>query len=124
MIPIHPFWMAIDLHQSPQTVLVRALRCRKILPTLMKTSIPLRPIPRVQISPSMGPLRSPEVMNPSSNPQLYPSDIPTYLKPVRFEFEVCHIPRISLYGLHLKRIGGDIWRYKQLCDDLVGQMHL
>eukprot|EP01135_Chromosphaera_perkinsii_P010330 Nk52_evm2s2118 gene=Nk52_evmTU2s2118 len=45
-------------------------------------------------------------------------------KPVRFEFEVCHIPRISLYGLHLKRLGGDIWRYKELCDSLVNQMHL
>ena len=45
-------------------------------------------------------------------------------KILRMEFEVCHIPRLSLYGLHLKRVLGDVWLYKKTCTDLVSQMKL
>lgn len=45
-------------------------------------------------------------------------------KVLRMEFEVCHIPRLALYGLHLKRVMGDVWLYKKFCTELVSQMKL
>ena len=52
---------------------------------------------------------------PSSNPKIVP---------IRFEIEVCRIPRLSLFGLHLKRLSGDTWPYKRLCHRIMAQMSL
>lgn len=43
---------------------------------------------------------------------------------VSFNIEICKIQRLALYGLHLNRVDGDTWLYKQLCDHLTGQMRL
>ncbi|KNC78183.1 hypothetical protein SARC_09379 [Sphaeroforma arctica JP610] len=48
----------------------------------------------------------------------------TQKKGVRVEFETCHISRLSMVGLHLKRLGGDVWQYKKFANELVSQMHL
>lgn len=45
-------------------------------------------------------------------------------KTLRMEFEVCHIPRLSLNGLHLKRLMGDMWAYKKFCTEMLLQMKL
>eukprot|EP01134_Creolimax_fragrantissima_P005775 CFRG5775T1 len=45
-------------------------------------------------------------------------------KGVRVEFETCYISRLSMCGLHLRRLGGDIWLYKKFANDLVSQMRL
>jgi serine/threonine protein kinase len=43
---------------------------------------------------------------------------------VKFQLEVCKIMQLDLTGVHLKRISGDIWKYKALCNDLVTEMKL
>lgn len=43
---------------------------------------------------------------------------------VKFQLEVCKILQLDLTGVHLKRISGDIWKYKALCNDLVMEMKL
>ena len=45
-------------------------------------------------------------------------------KAVRFEIEVCRIAKLDLHGLNLKRLGGDSWQYKRVCDRLVASMKL
>eukprot|EP01137_Pigoraptor_chileana_P009398 Opistho-2@57573 len=45
-------------------------------------------------------------------------------QPIRFEIEICKIPKLNLYGLHLKRLGGDTWPYKRLCHRLMSNMQL
>ena len=41
---------------------------------------------------------------------------------IRFEVEVCKLPRIRSYGLRLKRISGDIWEFKKLCTKLTSDL--
>eukprot|EP01134_Creolimax_fragrantissima_P003559 CFRG3559T1 len=43
---------------------------------------------------------------------------------IRWEMEVVNLERLSLHGIKLKRTGGDIWLYKQVCERLIGQMRL
>ena len=43
---------------------------------------------------------------------------------VKFQLEVCKILQLDLTGVHLKRISGDIWKYKALCNGLVMEMKL
>jgi len=43
---------------------------------------------------------------------------------IRFEIEICRVPRLSIYGLKLKRIQGDAWKYKHLVAELVQQLNL
>jgi len=43
---------------------------------------------------------------------------------VKFKVEVCKILQLDLTGVHLKRISGDIWKYKELCNSLVNDMKL
>jgi len=43
---------------------------------------------------------------------------------VKFQLEVCKISQLDLTGIHLKRISGDIWKYKTLCNELVTDMKL
>lgn len=43
---------------------------------------------------------------------------------VKLEIEVCHIQKMSMYGVHFKRIKGDMWQYNRLCNALVERMHL
>jgi len=43
---------------------------------------------------------------------------------VKFKVEVCKILQLDLTGVHLKRISGDIWKYKELCNSLVTDMKL
>lgn len=39
--------------------------------------------------------------------------------PIEFEIEICKIPKLSLHGLHFKRLNGSIWVYKKVCSRLV-----
>lgn len=41
---------------------------------------------------------------------------------VKMQVEVCKILQLDLTGIHFKRVSGDIWKYKALCNDLVCEM--
>lgn len=43
---------------------------------------------------------------------------------VKFQLEVCKILQLEMTGIHLKRISGDIWKYKSLCTRLVNEMKM
>ena len=44
--------------------------------------------------------------------------------PVCFEIELCKVTRMTLLGLHFKRIRGNIWQYKRICNKLMSQLNL
>eukprot|EP00732_Lithocolla_globosa_P003556 Lithocolla_globosa_v1_NODE_2903_length_1830_cov_9.584225.p1 type:complete len:595 gc:universal NODE_2903_length_1830_cov_9.584225:31-1815(+) len=44
--------------------------------------------------------------------------------PISFEIEICKINRLSMFGIHLKRIRGSIWNYKKLANKIVASMVL
>ena len=43
---------------------------------------------------------------------------------VRFTIEICRIQALPLFGLHLKKISGEVWAYSGLCNHLTSQMKL
>lgn len=43
---------------------------------------------------------------------------------LRFQIEICHIPRMGAYGLHFKRLFGGVWNYKKICTKLLSQMDI
>lgn len=43
---------------------------------------------------------------------------------VKFQLEVCKISQLDMTGIHLKRLVGDIWAYKNMCTTLVNKLSL
>jgi hypothetical protein len=43
---------------------------------------------------------------------------------VKFQLEVCKISQLNMTGIHLKRLVGDIWQYKNMCTTLVNKLCL
>ena len=41
-----------------------------------------------------------------------------------FDLEVCSIPKMTLVGICRKRVKGDTWHYKKLCEDIVATAKL
>ena len=43
---------------------------------------------------------------------------------VRMQIEVCRSPELAVNGLRLRRLGGNAWEYKRLCNELLSGMNL
>jgi len=43
---------------------------------------------------------------------------------VAFEIEICKVTKMSLFGLHLKRVRGSIWAYKKICNKVLASLNL
>jgi len=43
---------------------------------------------------------------------------------VQFQIEIVKIPRLTIHGLHFKRLSGGVWNYKKVCNRLLSQMKL
>ncbi|KAI8922335.1 kinase-like domain-containing protein [Powellomyces hirtus] len=43
---------------------------------------------------------------------------------IRFEAEICKLPRLLMYGIRLKRISGDMWEYKKICQKIMEGLQL
>ncbi|XP_006812753.1 LOW QUALITY PROTEIN: serine/threonine-protein kinase SIK3-like [Saccoglossus kowalevskii] len=43
---------------------------------------------------------------------------------VRMELEICQVPGLSVNGLRLRKIAGDTWQYRRLCNELLAGMDL
>ncbi|KAI8607619.1 KA1 domain/Ssp2 C-terminal domain-containing protein [Chytriomyces sp. MP71] len=43
---------------------------------------------------------------------------------IKFEVEICKLPRMKMYGLRLKRNAGDMWDYKRLSGKLSSELEL
>ncbi|KND03562.1 CAMK/CAMKL/MARK protein kinase [Spizellomyces punctatus DAOM BR117] len=43
---------------------------------------------------------------------------------IRFEAEVCKLPRLRMYGLRFKRVCGDMWEYKRVCQKITEGLDL
>ncbi|CAB4021636.1 maternal embryonic leucine zipper kinase-like [Paramuricea clavata] len=41
-----------------------------------------------------------------------------------FELEVCEIPRLELIGIRRKRLKGDTWAYKKICEEILKEADL
>jgi len=45
-------------------------------------------------------------------------------KPLQFEVEVCQIKGLSMNGIKFKRVAGDVWEYRNMCQLLIAQMKM
>ncbi|KAJ3021610.1 MAP microtubule affinity-regulating kinase 1 [Thoreauomyces humboldtii] len=43
---------------------------------------------------------------------------------IRFEAEICKLPRLLMYGIRLKRISGDMWEYKRICQTITESLDI
>ncbi|XP_070551720.1 serine/threonine-protein kinase SIK3 homolog isoform X2 [Ptychodera flava] len=43
---------------------------------------------------------------------------------VRMELEVCQVPGMPINGVRLRKIAGDAWQYRKLCNELLAGMNL
>ncbi|KAJ3116515.1 MAP microtubule affinity-regulating kinase 1 [Phlyctochytrium bullatum] len=43
---------------------------------------------------------------------------------IKFEAEVCKLPRLKMFGIRLKRYSGDLWDYKRLCSKIIVDLDL
>ncbi len=46
------------------------------------------------------------------------------LNDLEFEIEVCKLPNLQVVGLRCKRLGGDVWAYKDALSSLIATMNL
>lgn len=38
---------------------------------------------------------------------------------LNFELEVCRVPRLNVVGIRRKRLKGDAWIYKKVCEEVL-----
>ncbi|KAH9248767.1 hypothetical protein BASA81_013562 [Batrachochytrium salamandrivorans] len=43
---------------------------------------------------------------------------------IAFQIEICKVPRMSLHGVHFKRLTGGVWNYKKVCNKILLQLSL
>ncbi|XP_077985470.1 serine/threonine-protein kinase SIK3-like [Glandiceps talaboti] len=43
---------------------------------------------------------------------------------VRMELEVCQVPGMAIHGVRLRKVAGDTWQYRKLCNELLAGMNL
>lgn len=43
---------------------------------------------------------------------------------LQFEVEVCQIKGLSMNGVKFKRVAGDVWEYRNMCQNLMALMKL
>jgi len=43
---------------------------------------------------------------------------------LEFEMEVCLIPKMDMIGIRRKRMKGDTWAYKKICEELLSHAKL
>ena len=44
--------------------------------------------------------------------------------PVRFEIDIVRMPLLALHGVQFKKITGDVWQYKAIAQEILGQLRL
>ena len=41
-----------------------------------------------------------------------------------FDLEICTLPKVAYVGICRKRVKGDTWHYKKLCEDILSSCKL